>query len=243
MKVVALISAPQGSEAFPDKLLASVNGKSVIQNTYGSVKSSGLFSDIVVVTDSEEVEAQIKAEDGNVSRTRKLFDNCIERLAEMSLLSDGDIFVCIPGDHLKLHRSAIEKLLQVFDGSFGKDIRVASIVQKIHDSSRIADPNTVKVALSLRLYGLYFSHGAIPFMKNTQLGFSHYEHINIVACRKDALLNFIQQPASPLERAEQIDCLRFVENGVPVKMVIEQYPSFNIHTAADMPAAAAFVND
>lgn len=242
MKYVALISAPNGNLQFPDKLLATVKGKPIIQYTFESVKDSGLFDEVIVVTNSDGVETLIKSIGGDVTRTAKSFDNSLERLAEVSMLNDGELFVCIPGDHLRLNKASIEKLLQLFEGNFGKDIKVASIVNKVQDAHRIADINTVKVALSLRMYALYFSRAVVPLVKNHEPGFSHFEHVNIIASRKEPLMNLLQQPTAPLERTEQIECLRFIENGVPIKMIIEQYPTIHINNTADVTAAEAFVS-
>jgi len=243
MKVTALISAPSGSADFPDKLLLEVNGKSVIANTVDSVSQSGLFADAIVVTNDEAVEANLSDAGVKVVKVNKTFDNYIERLAEATLLADADLFVCIPGDHLSLNRNAVERLLQLFEGATGKDVQVASIVQKIQDSALKDDKNIVKVALGLRLHALYMSRYPIPYMQHEEAGFACYEHINVIACRKDAMLRFLQWPASPLERAEQIHALRFVENGVQIKMHIAQYPYFKIRSAADAQAAAAFINN
>ncbi len=243
MRIVALISASQGTASFPDKLLAVANDKTIIQHTYQSVVDAGLFTDVIVVTNSDLIEEQVKALGGNAVKTVKQFDNHIESLAEAAILIDADIFVCIPGDHIKLYKPAVEKMLQYFDGVYGKDIKAASIVRKIQDESRITDANTVKVALNLRMYSLYFSRCAIPYVKKSEIGFAHYEHVNILACRKEVLLNTTQQPSSPLERAEGIDCLRLIENGVQIKMTISPYPLIDIHTEADMAGVATFINN
>lgn len=242
MGYTALISAPIGGSDFPNKLLSPVKGKSLLQHTYESVKSTDLFDNIIVVTNDNSIHDLVAGFGGNVHLTTKTYDNIFERMAEAVLLSDSDIFVCIPGTHLTLQKEATEKLLQLFEGNFGKDIKVASIVKKIQDPERLNNIDTVKVALSLRMYGLYFSRAAIPAVKK-ETGFSHYEHVNVLAARKDAMLNLLQQPTSPLERAEQIDCLRFVENGVPIKLIIEKYPTVDIRTTADIAAAEAFLSN
>jgi 3-deoxy-manno-octulosonate cytidylyltransferase (CMP-KDO synthetase) len=242
MRIAALISAPKGGADFPDKLLSIVNGKSVIEHTIASADATGIFTDIVVVTNDDDIEAKL-GEAVKVVKTKKSFENYIERLAEVSVLTDADMFVCIPADHLRVHTATLEKLLQLFEGAAGKDVQVASVVQKIQkDAEQVkADKNTVKVVLGLRMHALYFSRYAIPYMQHDEAGFACYEHINIMACKKDAMFNFIQWPPSPLERAEQIHALRFVENGVQIKMLIAQYPYIKMKTAADLPAAEAFL--
>lgn len=243
MKVAALISAPAGNTDFSGKLLLEVNGKSVIANTVDSVKQSGLFADVIVVTNDAAVETNLSDVGVQVVKVNKAFDNYIERLAEASLVADADMFVCIPGDHLLLNKLAVERLLQLFEGVTGKDVQVASIVQKIQNDTLKEDRNTVKVVLGLRMHALYMSRYPIPYMQHDEAGFACYEHINIVACRKDAMLRFLQWPPSPLERAEQIHALRFVENGVQIKMHIAQYPYFKIRSEADVAGATAFINN
>ncbi len=243
MRVTALISAPSGNADFPDKLLLQVNGKSVIANTVASVVASGMFADVIVVTNDAAIESDLKDSGVQVVKVNKSFDNYIERLAEASMMVDADLFVCIPGDHLALNKNATEKMLLLFEGVTGKDVQVASIVQKIQDGNLKDDKNTVKVVLGLRLHALYMSRYPIPYMQHEEAGFACYEHVNIIACRKDAMLRFLQWPPSPLERAEQIHALRFVENGVHIKMHIAQYPYFKIRIAADVEAAATFINN
>jgi hypothetical protein len=243
MSYTALISAPKGSADFPDKLLSVINGKALLQHTYESVQSSGIFDNIIVVTNDSDIQNLVIGFGGKVHMTTSAFHNTFESMAEATLLTDSDTFVCIPGAHLSLCKEAGEKLLQLFEGNFGKDIKVASIVKKIQDPERLNSLDVVKVALSLRMYGLYFSRAVIPAMKKQEPGFAHYEHINIVAVRKEVMLNLLQQPTSPLERAEQIDCLRFIENGVPIKMIIEKYPMVDIRTNDDIVAAETFLQN
>ena len=152
MKVAALISAPVGSPDFAGKLLLEVNGKSVIANTVDSVKQSGLFADVLVVTNDAAVETNLSDARVQVIKVNKSFDNYIERLAEASLMADADMFVCIPGDHLLLNNLAVERLLQLFEGAIGKDVQVASIVQKIQNDTLKEDRHTVKVSLGLLIH-------------------------------------------------------------------------------------------
>lgn len=245
MRIAAIVSAPQSGADFPDKLLLQINGKSVINHTIDSAKEVGLFTELIIATNDDRIETHFAGSDEvKVVKTEKSFENYIERSAEVAVTIDADLFVCIPGDHILLHKNPVEKLLQLFEGAHGKDIQVASIVQKIQQDADVVkeDRNTVKVVLGLRMNALYFSRYPIPYMQHDETGFACYEHINIIACKKDALFNFLQWPSSPLERAEQIHALRFVENGVQIKMMIAQYPYIKMRSAADIDSVVTFLN-
>ncbi|WP_308199209.1 cytidylyltransferase domain-containing protein [Chitinophaga sedimenti] len=112
-------------------------------------------------------------------------------------------------------------------------MQVASLMQELKDASSVADPNYVKVAVDLNFNSLMFSRSPVPYHRDKNVTPVYYEHIGIYAFRKDALMQFTTWPMTPLESAEKIECLRYLEHGIPLKMVVTEYMGVEIDTAED----------
>jgi 3-deoxy-manno-octulosonate cytidylyltransferase (CMP-KDO synthetase) len=107
-------------------------------------------------------------------------------------------------------------------------------MQELKDEALINDPNYVKVAVDRNMNSLFFSRSAIPYPRNKEINIPYYEHIGVYAFRKKALLDFTAWPMTPLEAAEKIECLRYLEYGIPLKMVLTQYMGVEIDTPEDL---------
>jgi CMP-2-keto-3-deoxyoctulosonic acid synthetase len=137
-----------------------------------------------------------------------------------------------------VQREPLQKLLQVFEGEGGQGVQVASLMQVLKEEQFIKDPNYVKVAVDKNMNALLFSRSVIPYRRDQQITPVYYEHIGVYAFRKQALMNFTNWPMTPLEAAEKIECLRYLENGVTLKMVVTQYMGVEIDTPEDLTRAA-----
>ena len=120
--------------------------------------------------------------------------------------------------------------------------QVASLMQVLHVQEFIDDPNYVKVAVDKNMNSLMFSRSPIPYHRDKNITPVYYEHIGVYAFRKQALLNFTAWPITPLEAAEKIECLRYLENGVPLKMVVTKYMGIEIDTPEDLVRAVKLIN-
>jgi 3-deoxy-manno-octulosonate cytidylyltransferase (CMP-KDO synthetase) len=129
----------------------------------------------------------------------------------------------------------LEKLLQQF---LDPSVQVGSLMQILEDETLIADPNYVKVCVDKNRNALFFSRSIIPFPRNRNIPIVYYEHIGVYAFRKQALLDFTSWPVSPLEDAEKVECLRYLENGVPIRMVETGFMGVEIDTPEDLERAA-----
>jgi len=129
-------------------------------------------------------------------------------------------------------------LLSVFRGKDGLQVQVGSLVQVLKEQKLIEDPNYVKVALDKNNNALFFSRSVIPYPRDVSAAITYYEHIGVYAFRKQALLQFTAWPVSPLEAVERIECLRYLENGIPMRMVITDYMGVEIDTPEDLEKAA-----
>jgi 3-deoxy-D-manno-octulosonate cytidylyltransferase len=241
MRSVALIPARLNASRFPEKLLKPIKGKSVISRTYESALNTGLFEEVVVVSDSDRIIEEIKSHGGKAVKSKGQYESGTDRIGEIATDMDADVFVNVQGDEPFVQKGPLQKLLQVFEGEPGKNIQVASLVQKLKDPELIADPNYVKVVLDMRMNAMYFSRSMVPYWRNKDFPINYYEHIGVYAFRKKALMNFMEWPMTPLETAEKIECLRFLENGVPIKMVLTQYMGVEIDVPEDITRAEAYM--
>lgn len=241
MKAVALIPARLGATRFPAKLLAEIKGKSVIRRTYESAVNTGLFDEVVVVTDSNVIWGEIVDFGGMAVKSKREYESGTDRIAEVAADMDADVFVNVQGDEPFVQREPLAQLLKVFEGTGGREVQVASLVQELKAQQFVEDPNYVKVALDLNNNALFFSRSVIPYPRNKSTEITYYEHIGVYAFRKQALMQFTQWPLTPLETAEKIECLRFLEHGVPMRMVVTKYMGVEIDTPEDIKRAEALM--
>lgn len=241
MKKVALIPARYGATRFPGKMMAQLGGKSVILRTYESTVKTGVFDDVMVVTDSDVIYNEIVSHGGKAVMSKKEHECGTDRIAEAVVDMDVDIVVNVQGDEPFTQKEPLEKLLRVFEGEEGSKVQVASLMQELHDEASIADPNYVKVAVDKQFNALFFSRSVIPYPRNKDIKSIYYEHIGIYAFRKQTLLDFTQLAPTPLELAEKIECLRYLENGIPMKMVVTSYMGVEIDTPEDLEKATKYL--
>jgi len=238
MKTIAMIPARYAASRFPAKLMQVLGEKSVIRHTYDNTLATGLFDEVVVVTDSEIIFQEITGHGGRAVMSRRTHESGSDRIAEAVADMEVAIVVNVQGDEPFVQREPLEKLLALFAGEEGRSVQVGSLVQVLKEQKFIDDPNYVKVALDKKNNALFFSRSVIPYPRDPLAAPVYYEHIGVYAFRKEALLQFTAWPMSPLEAAEKIECLRYLENGVPIRMVVTEYMGVEIDTPADLERAA-----
>jgi 3-deoxy-manno-octulosonate cytidylyltransferase (CMP-KDO synthetase) len=237
MYCIAMIPARYASTRFPAKLMQMLGDKTVIRHTHDNAVATGLFDEVIVVTDSSVICDEIRNNGGKVVMSRKPHESGSDRIAEAVEKMDVEIVVNIQGDEPFVQKSPLEKLLEVFKKDPEHLVQVASLMQIIKDKKNIEDPNYVKVAVDLQMNSLLFSRSVIPFARDPSVPIPYYEHIGVYAFRKKALMDFTQWPVTALEAAEKIECLRYLEHGIPLKMVLTEYMGIEIDTPADLLAA------
>ncbi|MBT9485566.1 3-deoxy-manno-octulosonate cytidylyltransferase [Sediminibacterium sp.] len=235
MTIVAMIPARYAATRFPAKLMQELGNKTVIRHTYDNTIATGLFSDVIVVTDSEIIFNEITSNGGKAIMSKKNHESGSDRIAEAAADLAVDIIVNVQGDEPFVQKDPLEKLLATFKEP---SVQVASLMQELKDPTLIEDPNYVKVAVDRNMNSLFFSRSVIPYPRDKNISIPYYEHIGVYAFRKQALLNFTNWPMTPLEAAEKIECLRYLEYGVPLKMVLTQYMGVEIDTPEDLIKAA-----
>jgi len=238
MKKIAMIPARYAATRFPAKLMQLLGDKTVILHTYNNTVATNLFDEVMVVTDSEIIFNEIISNGGKAVMSIKEHESGSDRIAEAIEKLDVDIVVNVQGDEPFVQKDPLRKLLDVFAD---ENVQVASLMQELYDELFIADPNYVKVAVDKNMNSLFFSRSPIPYHRDKDSNPVYYEHIGVYAFRKQALLNFTSWPITPLEAAEKIECLRYLENGVPLKMVVTKYMGVEIDTPEDLVRAASLL--
>lgn len=238
MKTIAMIPARYAATRFPGKLMQVLGKKTVIRHTYENTVATGLFDEVIVVTDSDIIFREITEHGGKAKMSIRAHESGSDRIAEAAADMNVDIIVNVQGDEPFVQKDPLEKLLAVFRGEEGRGVQVASLVQVLKEQKFIDDPNYVKVALDKSNNALFFSRSVIPYPRDINAAPVYYEHIGVYAFRKHALLQFTAWPVSPLEAVEKIECLRYLENGIGMKMVITSYMGVEIDTPEDLERAA-----
>lgn len=240
MKVVALIPARIGATRFPRKLLAPIKDKPVILRTYESARNTGLFDEVIVVSDSDEIITVITAHGGKAVKSKGEYESGTDRIAEIAAELEADIFVNIQGDEPFVQTEPLRALLNLFVQDNSR--QVGSLVQVLDDEILIDDPNYVKVALDKNNNALFFSRSRIPYPRNQAKNIPYYEHIGVYAFTRQALMAFTKWDMTPLESAEKIECLRFLEHGMSIGMAITEYMGVEIDTPEDIQRAEAMMD-
>ena len=232
-----MIPARYAATRFPAKLMQPLGNKTVIRHTFDNTVATGLFDDVFVVTDSDIIFQEITSHGGKAIMSQLAHESGSDRIAEAVENMPANIVVNVQGDEPFVNQPALQSLLAAFEGAEGANVQVASLMQLMTNTEQINDPNFVKVAVDKNSFSLFFSRSVIPYPRAVLSETCYYEHIGVYAFRKEALLNFTRWPMSPLEAAEKVECLRYLENGVPIKMILTQYMGVEIDTPEDLRKA------
>ena len=247
MKFLGIIPARYASTRFPGKPLADMAGKPMIQRVYEQVE--GTLDAVCVATDDARIEEAVKAFGGQVVMTsdkhRSGTDRCYEAY---TLVGQGyDVVVNIQGDEPFIHPKQIETLKACFREP---DVQIATLVKPFRPDddfeTALFNANTPKAVLNKRHEALYFSRSIIPYMRGKHYSewlpnHTYYKHIGLYAYRAATLREITALPQSPLELAESLEQLRWLENGYKIKVGITEQETIGIDTPADLEKALAFL--
>ncbi len=230
MRCVVVIPARMASTRFPGKPLVDLLGKPMVQWVYESAKQVALAEDVVIATPDPEILAVAKAFGAHAIRTRDDHPSGTDRLAEVAERIQADVYVNVQGDEPLIHPSTIESVANALLNSDDADMSSAF---SICTETDVDNPAAVKVVTALNGDALYFSRHAIPFLRHSRVA-ALKKHIGIYAFRENVLKAFAKWSPTPLEQAESLEQLRFLEHGVRIRMV--ETPASE--TAIDTPEQA-----
>ena len=234
-KIIAVIPARYQASRFPAKLMQMLGDKTVIMTTYQNVVETGLFDEVFVATDSEIIFDEIIKNGGKAVMTGQ-HETGSDRIAEAVEDIDCDIVVNVQGDEPFLKTEPLRQLIEVFDNDGNEEISLASLKIKLTEQEDIESPNNVKVITDKEGFALYFSRSVIPYPRNRE-SVEYFKHIGVYAFRKNALLKFAQLEMKPLEIAEKIECLRYLEYGMKIKMIETDFVGVGIDVPEDLEKA------
>ena len=240
MKIIAVIPARYQASRFPGKLMQVLGEKTVIATTYQNVVETGLFDDVFVATDSEIIFEEINKIGGNAVMTGN-HETGSDRIAEAVRDIECDIVVNVQGDEPFLKTEPLKQLISVFNDDFEEKISLASLKIKLKNTEEIENPNNVKVISDNDGFALYFSRSVIPYPREIHPDVAYFKHIGVYAFRKNALLNFAQLPMKPLEISEKIECIRYLEYGMKIKMIETDFVGVGIDVPEDLEIARAIL--
>jgi 3-deoxy-manno-octulosonate cytidylyltransferase (CMP-KDO synthetase) len=243
MKIIAIIPARYAATRFPYKLMQPLGGKTVIQTTYDNTVSTNLFDEVFVVTDHKIIFDEITNHGGKAIMSIATHESGSDRIAEVVANMEIDIVINVQGDEPFVSKTMLQDLIAVFKPDETKIIQVASPIKKITDAALIANPNIVKVAVDKNMNSLLFSRSIIPYNRELNHNPTYYEHIGVYAFRKAALIQFTKWEMTPLEISEKIECLRYLENGVQLRMVETFGDIVKIDVPEDLEKAEAFLQN
>jgi 3-deoxy-manno-octulosonate cytidylyltransferase (CMP-KDO synthetase) len=237
---VAIIPARFASTRFPGKPLADIHGKPMIQRVYERVLQ--VTNNVLIATDDRRIEQTVKSFGGNVVMTSESHksgtDRCAEALAlwEEITAEKFDVVINIQGDEPFIRRDQIELVIACFSV---EDTQIATLIRPISDNEVVFDINRPKVITDLKGNALCFSRSPIPYIRGVEkdkwnIRHLFYQHIGLYAYRSDVLRAITSLPQSPLELAESLEQLRWLENGFRIKTAITQFDSYGIDTPADL---------
>ncbi len=241
MKIIAVIPARYQASRFPGKLMQLLGEKTVIATTYQNVVETGLFDEVFVATDSEIIFEEINKIGGNAVMTGE-HETGSDRIAEAIRDIECDIVVNVQGDEPFLKTEPLKQLISVFHDDFEEKISLASLKIQLKNKEEIDNPNNVKVITDNDGFALYFSRSVIPYPREIHPDVAYFKHIGVYAFRKNALLNFAQLTMKALEISEKIECIRYLEYGMKIKMIETDFVGVGIDVPEDLEKARAILN-
>ena len=229
MKAIAVIPARLASTRLPRKMLRDIAGQPLVGRVYNAVRACPLLADVIIATDSDEIMDVCQKNGWNAQMTSSSHRSGTERVHEISNSVTSDVYLNVQGDEPLTRPEQIVSLLDVM-----KDSKVQ--VGTLKTLAAVVDINAssaVKVVTDADGKALYFSRATIPFDRD---GTSprYFKHLGFYAYRKSALDRFVAWPESSLERAERLEQLRFLENGVSIYVSETPYDSIGVDTEEDL---------
>ncbi|OIO36282.1 MAG: 3-deoxy-manno-octulosonate cytidylyltransferase [bacterium (Candidatus Ratteibacteria) CG_4_10_14_3_um_filter_41_18] len=238
MKVIGVIPARFNSTRFPGKVLANLRGKPIIQHVYERAKKAKRLDEILIATDDERVFKVAEKFGAKVVMTSKEHLTGTDRVSEAVKKLKAEIVINIQADAPLINPLMIDKVAEVLlDDS---NLIMATLMKRIEKKGELCNPNIVKVVTDSQGFALYFSRSPIPYAKNN---FISYKHIGAYGYRRKFLLIFVQLSRSPLEKIENLEQLRALENGYKIKMIETDDDMIEIDTEEDLIMAKKFISN
>lgn len=246
MKVLGIVPARYASTRFPAKPLVDIAGKSMVEWVYTQAKKSSVLTKVVVATDNQKIFDHILKFGGDACMTSEDHvsgtDRCFEALHAQK--DKFDYVINIQGDEPFIDPVQINLLASLLDGK----TELATLAKRIEKEEQLFNPNVVKIVFNQLNDALYFSRSTIPHIRNTEQTqwlskHSFYKHIGMYAYRTDILEKITKLTVSPLEKAESLEQLRWLDNGFKIKVAETDIETIGIDTPQDLDHALAYLKN
>jgi 3-deoxy-manno-octulosonate cytidylyltransferase (CMP-KDO synthetase) len=233
-EIVVVIPARYASSRLPGKPLVSLGGKPMVQRVFERAKQAQTVRRVVVATDDQRIVDAVQAAGGEARMTRADHRTGTERIAEVAAHEPGDIFVNVQGDEPLIDPAAIDAAV----GALLEEpaAQIATVATAIRHAADIMDPNVVKTVLDFEGNALYFSRAPIPWVRDTQqkVHVKYWKHLGLYVFQREALLEYATLPHGELEKIEQLEQLRWLENGWKIRVAEVAHDSVSVDVPEDV---------
>ncbi len=242
MRILGVIPARFASTRLPGKPLVDIGGKSMVQRVLEQAWQCTVLTDVVVATDDVRIQHHVEAIGGRAVLTAVAHpsgtDRCWEALEQVGGKTYDGV-VNIQGDEPFIVPGQVG---EVCDCLKQPGVAIATLAHEVTSDQELDDPGEVLITTDIRMNALYFSRAAIPFLRNAGAGprhrrFRYLKHVGLYAYSTHALEQIVKLPPSSLELAESLEQLRWLENGIPVRIGLTAHPSFCVDTPEDLEEA------
>lgn len=243
MKFIAIIPARYASTRFPGKPLARLGGKYIIERVYQ--QASSIVGEAYVATDDDRIFKAVEAFGGKAVMTRNDHKSGTDRIEEAAtkLGTDADVIINVQGDEPFIQPSQLATVKALFDD---EQTQIATLGKPFETMEAAENANSPKIVTDVNGYALYFSRSVIPFVRGKErsewlASFPFVKHIGLYAYRRDVLRQITKLPQSPLEIAESLEQLRWLQNGYRIKVGLTDVETVGIDTPEDLQRAEDFL--
>lgn len=232
MNILCVIPARYESTRFPGKPLADIMGRPMLWWVYSRVKDTGIFSEVICAVDDERIKSSCEAHDIPCLMTSSSHPEHISRVHEVSEHIKADYYVCINGDEPMISSECILPVINAIPSRTSSPY-FGGAMRTLTSPSEVIDPANIKLAVSGNGRCLYMSRMPVPFPKGS-LSFHYMKYVGVECFNKSALDFFVRTPMGSLEKYEDIDHLRFLENGITMKFNLVESESISVDTPKDL---------
>jgi 3-deoxy-manno-octulosonate cytidylyltransferase (CMP-KDO synthetase) len=234
LKVVVVIPARYGSTRLPGKPLVALAGKPMIQRVYERAQLAKRAGQVIVATDDERIVKAVEEFGGVARMTRSDHRTGTERVAEVAAHVQGDVFVNVQGDEPLLDPVAVDTAVDALLEE--PAAAIATVATPIKTPADIMDPNVVKTVLDFENNGIYFSRAPIPWVRDTAIKIQvrHWKHLGLYVFQRETLLEYPTLPQGELEKIEQLEQLRWLENGWKIRVAEVAHDAVSVDVPEDV---------
>ena len=239
MKFTGIIPARYASTRFPGKPLAMLGGKTVIERVYRQV--ADVLGEAYVATDDDRIAKAVEQFGGQAVMTSAAHRSGTDRIEEAARLigTEADVIINVQGDEPFIQASQLQTLCSLFDDP---QVQIGTLAKPFETMEAARNPNSPKIVTDINGYALYFSRSVIPFIRGVETDewtahFTFLKHIGLYAYRRDVLTEITRLPQSPLEKAESLEQLRWLQNGYRIRVGLTDVETVGIDTPEDLQRA------